>query len=329
MKKLNKFIDGKMKRIEILNKIEQSRKRDAGDSAGRLFKQSMNRVNKNHSGILLFSLIIFFVLLSISFVLPQDAVSEEDAKLALGNISAIRQEMNESGFNVLRIDDILNDARQIYEAQKILKTRGRNPDFTRVFEYERESAFLKETAFQARDELFSLEKSLEILEERGVDVSEGEKAVNEIRQRIDNEEYEKAAELIEPAREKIAEIESSSTGLKIFYRATKRNLLDFLKENYIGILSGVFIIMLVYVLFRKRVMRFIIKRKIGKLEIRKSNLKKLIQETQKQYFQDGEISEGIYNIRVKKFAELTRDIDRQLPLLQEEMVKLREAEHKD
>ena len=313
MKKLNKFIDGKMKRIEILNKIEQS----------------MNRVNKNHSGILLFSLIIFFVLLSISFVLPQDAVSEEDAKLALGNISAIRQEMNESGFNVLRIDDILNDARQIYEAQKILKTRGRNPDFTRVFEYERESAFLKETAFQARDELFSLEKSLEILEERGVDVSEGEKAVNEIRQRIDNEEYEKAAELIEPAREKIAEIESSSTGLKIFYRATKRNLLDFLKENYIGILSGVFIIMLVYVLFRKRVMRFIIKRKIGKLEIRKSNLKKLIQETQKQYFQDGEISEGIYNIRVKKFAELTRDIDRQLPLLQEEMVKLREAEHKD
>ena len=43
---------------------------------------------------------------------------------------------------------------------------------------------------------------------------------------------------------------------------------------------------------------------------------------QKDYFQYGKIAEGEYNIKTKKFAELIRDIDRQVPLMQEELAKL-------
>ena len=42
---------------------------------------------------------------------------------------------------------------------------------------------------------------------------------------------------------------------------------------------------------------------------------------QKDYFQEGKIPEGEYNIKTKKYAELIRDIDRQIPLLQEELAK--------
>ena len=46
-------------------------------------------------------------------------------------------------------------------------------------------------------------------------------------------------------------------------------------------------------------------------------------ETQRDYFQYGKIPEGEYNIKTKRFAELVRDIDRQVPLLKEEIIKLR------
>ncbi len=315
---LNKFIDGEMRnKINKTAGLKNQKKLDRRNS-------KLKQLSKGFIAIELFLLIIYFVLI-LGFVSAQNENTKENAELSLSNITKLMQEMNLSGFNVLRINDILKDTRQIYDVQIILKTKGRKTDFSRVFQYEEEVSRLKELAFQAKDELFSLEKSLEKLKEQGIDVSEGEKIIQEVKQRINNEEYEKAVELAESAREKIAEIESSSTGLKIFYRATKRTLLDLLKENYIGILSGVFILVLMYVLFRKRIMRFLIKRKIKKLELRKSNLKKLIQETQKQYFQDGAISEGIYNIRVKKFAELTRDIERQVPLLEEELAKLKEV----
>ena len=41
--------------------------------------------------------------------------------------------------------------------------------------------------------------------------------------------------------------------------------------------------------------------------------------TQKQYFEGGNLSESSYTIRTKSFAEMIRDIDRQIPLLQEKM----------
>lgn len=63
-------------------------------------------------------------------------------------------------------------------------------------------------------------------------------------------------------------------------------------------------------------------RKIQNLEMRKKTLKGLIMKTQGDYFNSGNMSESAYEIRTKKFAEIVRDIDRQIPLLQEELVKI-------
>ena len=46
-----------------------------------------------------------------------------------------------------------------------------------------------------------------------------------------------------------------------------------------------------------------------------------MQKTQKEYFQKGSLSESGYQIRSKNFADLVRDIDRQIPLLEEKLIK--------
>jgi len=271
---------------------------------------------------------ILLLILNINLIQAQsennqsDITTQGDAELAIENIKKIIGEMVELNFSIERINDTLNEAQQIYEAQQLREIRRRGFDYGLVLKYEQEVNGIKENAIKAKDELFSLEKSLESLKEEGVNVSEAEVMIQQIKQEIKDARYEKALELAPKTRDKIAEIEASSTAMNVFYSATKRTISDFFKDNYIPLSIFIVAVVVSYFLFKKRILRFFIERKMKKLELEKGVLKKLIQTTQRQYFEKGEISEGTYNVRTAKFAELIRDIDRQIPLFKEELAKL-------
>ena len=76
-------------------------------------------------------------------------------------------------------------------------------------------------------------------------------------------------------------------------------------------------------IFKVPIMAYVIKMKMERLFIRRKTLKGLIKEAQQDYFGTGSLSEGSYNIKVKKYAEMVRDIDRQIPLLKEQLARLR------
>ncbi|MCD6476788.1 MAG: hypothetical protein J7K26_01310, partial [Candidatus Aenigmarchaeota archaeon] len=72
---------------------------------------------------------------------------------------------------------------------------------------------------------------------------------------------------------------------------------------------------------------YLIKRKIEILESEKNTLKKLIANTQRDYFEKGILSDVDYHIKIHKFGELIRDIDRQIPLLKEEIAKIQKLKY--
>lgn len=292
------------------------------------------RRDTNYEFIII-ALIVLFILLILSVLLnvfgvqaqatqtaEQNKTTKQDAEKAIKNIEDIMQEMQEAGFNIVRVNDSLDKATQLYEAQKILEEKRKKADYSLILSYEQEIIALKEQALKLKDELFSLEKALESLQEKGINASEAEKMVQQIKQEIKDERYEKALELVPKTREKLSEIEASATTLNIFLKATKRTLTGFFKENYVAILSVICIVIILYLIFKNKLLRAIIKKKIKKLELRKANLERLIKETQREYFGEGKISESLYTIRISKFAELIRDINRQIPLLQEEYFKV-------
>ncbi len=51
-------------------------------------------------------------------------------------------------------------------------------------------------------------------------------------------------------------------------------------------------------------------------------LETMLQGLQKDYFQHGKINDLSYHIKTKKYSDLIRAINRQLPLLREELKKL-------
>jgi len=61
--------------------------------------------------------------------------------------------------------------------------------------------------------------------------------------------------------------------------------------------------------------------KFNHLMTQKKALNTLIQNIQKSYFKTKKLSKTEYTIKLKKFKELIRDIDRQIMVLKEEMFK--------
>jgi hypothetical protein len=271
------------------------------------------------------SIILVVLLICFSFVIADEieTFSEENAILCLEESEEIILEMQEAEFNIFRVNDTLISAREVFEIQKSLKEKGRNYNFEVVIPYCDEINLIKQNANDARYELSVLMRFYEeSFDGLGIDTGEVDILLEEINNEITSERYEKAFPLIEGTYERIAEVKASHTALNLFYDVTTRGLKRFLRENWITIISVLGFLFIFYLIFRKPISRYFIKKELEGLELRRKNLKELVSENQRGYFGKGNVSEAEFTIKSKKLAEMIRDIDRQVPLLKERLIKL-------
>lgn len=258
-------------------------------------------------------------------VLPAAAFAQTTAispqgKDAGNGIAAAEKDMEEmasGGLPVARYNDTLFLARQIYDTQLALESAGKKADYSFVMEKLRELAGIKQNAYAAMDELKALEmaidKTTDINKTAVLDILE--QAKTEFRA----ERYEQAIALVNKGYAKISEEEAFQTKVSAFYEAASRGIAGFLEEWWTVLLViFVAISVTVYLAFNK-IMRAILRRRIRMLEERKESVRKLIMQTQKDYFDKCKTGEETYHIRIKKYAEIIRDINRQIPLLREEL----------
>ena len=114
--------------------------------------------------------------------------------------------------------------------------------------------------------------------------------------------------------------------MNLAYQATTRTLKAFFVNNWLLLIIIAIGGSLIYIVSRNRIIYIRTKLKIKYLERERGVLEELIKETQSGYFEKSKISEASYRIRIKKFSDLTRDINRQIPLLKEELAKRKKGE---
>lgn len=272
-------------------------------------------------------LIITFFLFSMTLVLAEEQNNsvEKQAGVCLKESGEILNELGGAGFGVLRINNSLNQAKDIFDAQIILQQKQKKTDFSPVITHCENIKTIREKAFEARDELVALKKFYNELLIEEMDTTDLDKIILKIEDEIKSERYEKTNPLIDEAYEEIVRVQADYTAINVFYKNVTANLKESLYKNWIYFVSGFVLLIVLFFVYKKTISQWIIKRKIRKLEIRKGTLKNLIKITQDEYFNSGKISDGIYNVKVKKFAELVRDIDRQIPLLEEQIYKIKNS----
>jgi len=260
-------------------------------------------------------------------ILPIFAISQEglEAGKALENAGKEISEMQERGISTSRVNETFNEAKEKYLAQKIIDEQNKNADYSKIIEYTEEISKIKETSFQAQDEL---EIFVETYQEtsKKINLSEMKGHYNKTIKSLNDERFEETIELIDEGYQEISEIESQQTALKAFYSSTYETIKTFITTNW-KILSAIFVILIVFFLSMKKTLKRIkIRRKLKKLEFRKKVLNHLIAKLQKEYFENKGSNETEYTIRIEQFKKMIRDINREIPTLREEIEKTKTKE---
>jgi len=258
------------------------------------------------------------------------SITEVKAAICINDSKDIKQLMADEGFNVLSIEDNIKQAEATYVAQGLLKEKKSNYDFALVFPYCDTVKQIREDALAAQDEVNSLMMFYNDSIIPGMDTTTIDAMINDVNDAIKNERYTEVSAIVEKTYTEITTVRSSYTALNIFYKSTARGIMAFLtsKNRILQIanwqfLTGLVVLILILLLiYRVQIRKMRLNRQLSKLINRKKTIKELVMKTQKDYFQYGKIPEGEYNIKTKRFAELIRDIDRQIPLVQEELAKI-------
>jgi len=273
-------------------------------------------------------IVLVFIALMIYFSYPAFALgnssSYDEASICLNSSFKILDDMHEKNLSTKRINEILDTAQQIFNAQKIMIEAGKNKtgDFSGVLLRCDEIVKLHTDAINALDQYIALKRFANEALTSDINMSEVNTVFYEIELEMQNERYDEALVLIDKGYSKISEIKASHTTLNLFYDATKNSVGRFFQRNWKPIAVFLSLIFLLFLAYRMQISKWLVKRKIKKLELRKDTLRNLIMEAQKEYFGLGKISEGIYHVRTVKFAELIRDIERQIPLLKEDLARM-------
>lgn len=280
--------------------------------------------------IIIFGFVLFFLfLLLASFTLAQQEEKREK-EIAYEAILAAKDHMSKmqaADFSVRKVNDTILEATTLYEAQVALEEKTGSADYSRVIKAANSVAEIRKEAFKVYDELNALETRLKELS-KSQDMSEAIKIFNEAKKEFEDERYEQTSEAIERCYKKINELQATLTRLKAIYEASTKTIAGFFARNYKAITIAALILLITYFFLGGKIRCYFINRAIRKLEIEKQTLNSLIKKAQYEYFQKGTVSEATYRIRISKFSELVRDINRRIPLLKVKIERVEKGKEK-
>lgn len=268
-----------------------------------------------------------FMLILILTIPLIHALGEEaiQADKAIKDAKSCLDKMISKDIPVNRANESLNEAIQLYEAQLALEKRGGKSEYKLVTEFANETCQVQEISQKAKDELeVFLETYIE--SNKTINLSAMDGMYFEIINSFREERFEETISLIDDGYEKLSEIEASQTAFNLFYTTTTRTIRNFLIENWIKISAGFAITIILLMIFWKSLKILKIKLKIRALRIEKETLKGLIKNLQYNYFETKKVSETEFRVKLNKFKEMIRDVDRQIPLLKEEIEKINKKE---
>ena len=273
----------------------------------------------------LFLLVLFTIVL-----VPQISALSNESIQAKELINQAEEDilyMESRNIPIMRANESYQEAIQIYSAQLSLEREEKEADYKLVIKKASEVSIIKEVAVKASDELQIFKETFEDAEKE-TNLSKMQEDYDDVITSFEQERFEETTGLIDKAYSKISEIQASQTALNLFYSTTTKSIKNFLIKHWLKLLVSFVAIALFLVIFWKGISRIRLRIKLNHLVLQKSTIKKLIKEMQHAYFKKQTISDLEYQIRLKKFTELIRDIDRKTMLLKEEIFKLNRKEEK-
>jgi len=257
-------------------------------------------------------LILISILIVCMLVTPEVfAANITEAKEAIDNAEKIVQEMAESNFSTVFVNDTLLRAKEDFKKK----------NYDSVLEKTRTIETRKEKAYEISDSLNSIEVRIEELTEMNLDTSEIREILDDAKREFRYENYDEADRLISKAFDEISDTEAKQTILKARYEAAKNRVITFFAnyKEYV-IITNIISIILCFIVF-KIVNGIRIKNELRSLRLEKNVTEDLIKETQKNRYQRDAISKKAYQLTMSKYKSRIREIEKRILVLEKKIKK--------
>lgn len=229
--------------------------------------------------------------------------------------------MLSKNISVFRANESYENALEIYNSQINLENLGKPSKYELVLKYTSEVENIQVNAVKADDELRVFLESYNQAAQIS-NLSDMDRDYNEILKSFREERFEDTIKLVNLGYQRISEIQSSQTAVKLFYASTTQTIKNFFIKNWLKLLIAVVAIFLFLLIFWKTLSKIRLKMEFNSLIMQKKTLYELIKQIQLDYFKKKTLSESEFRTKLKKFEEMIRDIERQIPLIREDMMKL-------
>lgn len=286
-------------------------------------KEVKREMKNNKKPLMEISMIILLCLLLLPTSLALNTEYSNESVQAKDSINLAKKdilEMSERDIPIKRVNETYQEALQLYFAQLALEEKKGKADYKIVIESALKINSVKKIALESNDELKVFKETFENAEKEA-NLSEMQEEYNQIILSFKEERFEDTLKLIKKGYIRVSEIQSSQTTVKMFYSSVSNTIKGFLIKNglKIAIISSIAILFLI--IFWKTFIKIKMRLKLNNLILQKSAINELLKGMQSGYFKTKKMSETEYRIKLKKFGEMTRELDRQIMVLKEEMFK--------
>ena len=271
-------------------------------------------INKILGIVLMFVLVLPLIL----------ALSEESiqAEQLINQAEKDISEMSLENIPTTRVNESYQEAIQIYSGQLFLEEMGRRAEYKTVIEFTSEINLIRKNSLKANDELEVFKEVFNSAKEE-INLSEMYEDYDNVLLSFEEERFEDTLILINEWYEKLSEVQASQTTLKLFYLTTSKTIKNFFINNWLKLVIVAIVILFAFLIFKTTISKLKIRIKLNYIVLRKHTLNKLIKDMQFNYFRNRKMSKTEYDIKLKKFTEMLRDIDRQTMILKEKIFRLK------
>lgn len=261
--------------------------------------------------------VFFFFALLLIFPVVLAGVQEEVllADNALLQAQEMITELSSAGFSTQRLEDIFLSMQVMYASQ----VSSENPDFSSLHARFKELSSLRDLAFEMSDEILVLEMRLE---QEELDMSSVYPFIDRARADLVAERYENINSHIIGGYAEIDSVNALSTRAGVLLAASRDRVEVFFERYAVILLMSVFSVVILFFVARTPLRLFRIRSRIRRLFLEQEVVRDLIKKAQKEYFEEQSLAESQYQVRIAKYGDLLRDINRQIPLLREQEASL-------
>ena len=248
-------------------------------------------------------------------------IKHNETLAQLNGANASIGKMRQDGLPSQNAADLYGLARQWFDGQEAIELSGGRPKYDFALQKITEITDLEQNTYRVNDDLKALSERIGTADS-GADLSATKSLVADAAQEFKDGRIDRAKTLISQAYDEVSKAEAQAVHSRTLGESARRTIENFLTDNWRTIAYVAAAAAVMFFLFQKQIRKVLVSARLNALIRERGVIGSMLKKLQMDYFEKKSVTELTYRVKTKKYGDIIRNINRQLPLLKEELKRI-------